>query len=191
MEDALVSPRARRGVILANMMFATLAPGESLYALLDAARQPEIPMRLKSGAIHHDCLYQGPTADALWFVAPYIARCERTSAFVTWLLEEGWGQNWGVFIAAAVDLASLRQHLRKFLLVKMECADADFYFRFYDPRVLSIFLPTCTGDEAAEFFGPVRCYLSEGRPATYIARYSPTRQGVSRDTAAIPSSFEP
>jgi hypothetical protein len=36
------------------------------------------------------------------------------------------------------------------------------YFRFYDPRVLRVYLPTCTTDERSTFFGPVTCFLMEG-----------------------------
>ena len=42
-------------------------------------------------------------------------------------------------------------------------------FRYYDPRVLRVFLPTCTPAELAGFFGPIRGYLLEaGAPETLL-----------------------
>lgn len=165
---------------VADALFGALAPGESLYAVLDAAQNHEIPLRLKAAGVHHDCLYEGPTAEALWFVAPYLARCERESPFFSWLTESGWGQSWGIFALAPVDLASLRQHFRKFLLVKMEDDEADFYFRFYDPRVLRVYLPTCTPEEAHDFLGPVRCFLLEGQDGAGLISFENGAGGIRK-----------
>ena len=42
----------------------------------------------------------------------------------------------------------------------------DMYFRLYDPRVLRVFLPTCTPDELTDFFGPIGTFLIESdKPA--------------------------
>ncbi|NVZ67133.1 DUF4123 domain-containing protein, partial [Pseudomonas gingeri] len=39
-------------------------------------------------------------------------------------------------------------------------------FRFYDPRVLLIFLPTCTDDEFTRFLGPMKCLFVESEQGT-------------------------
>ena len=49
-------------------------------------------------------------------------------------------------------------------------------FRFYDPRVLRVFLPTCTPKEVLEFFGPIKRYVLEGEEPTVILQY---RNGTS------------
>jgi uncharacterized protein DUF4123 len=169
-------------------LFGALSPGESLYALLDAARSHEIPLRLRTGGVHHDCLYEGPSAGALWFVAPYLARCERDSAFVSWLIEAGWGRSWGAFVAASGDQASLRQHFRKFILVKKAGDEADFYFRFYDPRVLRAFLPACAREEASEFFGPARVFIAEDPQASGAVAFTLTPGGVARAPLSLAPS---
>ena len=53
------------------------------------------------------------------------------------------------------------KHFRKFLIVKTEDGK-ELYFRFYDPRVLKIFLPTCEKDQMIEFFGPIERFIVEG-----------------------------
>ena len=76
------------------------------------------------------------------------------------LLDEGWGRSWGVF-ATIHDSTALRRHLRRFLKVHDEDG-REMVFRFYDPRVLRVYLPTCRRDELAQVFGPVSSYLTEG-----------------------------
>ena len=177
-----------RAAAVEEALFGALSPGESLYVLLDAARNHEIPLRLRTGGTHHDCLYEGPTAKELWFVAPYLARCERDSTFVSWLIETGWGRSWGTFVATGVDPASLRQHFRKFLLVQRDGDEADFYFRFYDPRVLRVFLPTCTREEAAEFFGPVRLFITEDPQVSGAVTFTLTPGSVARAPLSLAPS---
>ena len=38
---------------------------------------------------------------------------------------------------------------------------AVFYFRFYDPRVMRLYLPTCLEKELRTVFGPVRAFFIE------------------------------
>jgi len=48
----------------------------------------------------------------------------------------------------------MRQHFRRFITVHDE-SGKPLLFRYYDPRVLRTFLPTCNAKELAEIFG--RC----------------------------------
>ena len=52
------------------------------------------------------------------------------------------------------------RHLEKSILVKTE-SEKEYFFRFYDPRVLRIFLPTCNAEQLKEFFGPVEQFICE------------------------------
>jgi hypothetical protein len=63
----------------------------------------------------------------------------------------------------------------------------ELYFRFYDPRVLRVFLPTCTLQQTAEFFGPVSSYLVEGEQASILLTFISSRTGVQRES--IPLKF--
>ena len=149
--------------VLVETLFSVVGEGESLYAILDSAQNHEIPVRLRMGKVEHNCLYEGGTAEVLWYVAPYLLRCERDSEFFRWVLEKGWGQSWGIFLISRASLEDLLQHFRQHLIAKVEGQDKDFYFRFYDPRVLRVYLPTCTAEEATEFFGPVGSFMTEAR----------------------------
>jgi hypothetical protein len=42
-------------------------------------------------------------------------------------------------------------------------------FRYYDPRVLRVYLPTCNAEELATVFGPIETFWTEGSdPATLL-----------------------
>ncbi len=56
----------------------------------------------------------------------------------------------------------MRRHLRRFLLVEDDETGERFFFRFYDPRTLRVFLPTCTPRQREDFFGEVACWFAEG-----------------------------
>jgi hypothetical protein len=74
------------------------------------------------------------------------------------------GEHWGILVSAPshVTTRQLRLHFKKLLWVHDE-QGRKLNFRFYDPRVLSIFLPTCTQEERNIFFGPAEeLYCLEG-----------------------------
>jgi hypothetical protein len=58
-------------------------------------------------------------------------------------------------------------------------------FRYYDPRVLRAFLPTCTLEEANTFFGPVDAFVAEGHAGESLLRFRVTPDGVETETDAI------
>ncbi|MDY6992595.1 MAG: DUF4123 domain-containing protein [Pseudomonadota bacterium] len=78
---------------------------------------------------------------------------------VKWLLT-GFGQHWGIFAVAKVNLRTMRQHFRSLLTVQLPKGQT-VYFRFYDPRVLRTFLPTCDDEQRRLVFGPAMRYWVE------------------------------
>src|SRR5262249_44286008 len=136
------------------------AAGENLFAVLDSAREASLPKRLQQSSAEFVSLYRGEPEESLANVAPYLVRVDRNSRVTSWLLGEGWGNSWGVFLVASGSLEDLRRHLRHFLMVRSQDGK-ELYFRFYDPRVLRVYLPTCTAPELTHFFGPVTSFLLE------------------------------
>lgn len=136
------------------------------YILLDAARMAdEIDKALelnKSGKT----LFNAKSEHTLVTVSPYLFNYETETDFSKWLIENGWGNSWGVFVLSYNDFDSLHKHFRKFITVKTEDGE-ELYFRFYDPRVLRIFLPTCDTNQLKEFFGPVKAYLMEDEDSAF------------------------
>lgn len=135
----------------------------NLYAVLDAASIPDLLDKLYSIYPPSECLFQGDVDDSLAYVAPYLVELQADSPFVEWMFSH-WGEHWGVFLTSSALLGPLAKHLRQFSTVHDE-RGRPLYFRFYDPRVLPVYLPTCTPKELSQFFGPVRTFYSESDDA--------------------------
>jgi hypothetical protein len=63
-------------------------------------------------------------------------------------------KHWGIFLTSRADLRSLRNHFRRFLMV-LDPDGRKLYFRYYDPRVLRVYLPTCNAEEREIVYGDV------------------------------------
>jgi hypothetical protein len=124
------------------------------YAILDGAAIDDLPGILWELNPQYECLYRGDLPPDVAAVAPYLVRLERYHPFTLWLLNNAPGQNWGVFALSGSNLQSVRHHLRRLLTVHDEEGRA-LLFRFYDPRVLAAYLPTCTNADLAALFGPL------------------------------------
>jgi Domain of unknown function (DUF4123) len=144
--------------------------GTGVFALLDGASVPGLRDKLHQVRPEFECLYRGDLEPDLAEVAPYLVRLERKSDFTGWVLTEGWGKHWGLFACAESDLHTMRQHFRRFLVVHDQ-AGKPMYFRYYDPRVLRTYLPTCNGRELTEMFGPVESFVLEGEEAKVLLRF--------------------
>lgn len=136
------------------------------YFLGDAARIRNDFDDLKSLNPQFKCLYFGKSEEQLSTVAPYIFACNNASQFVEQVIIKGWGNSWGLFIATENTIEEALHHFRKFLMVKTENGQ-QLYFRFYDPRVLRIFLPTCDEEQLSELFGLVKEFICEDEDPRY------------------------
>ncbi|QRK11416.1 DUF4123 domain-containing protein [Archangium violaceum] len=149
-----------------------------LYAIVDAARSERILELLHESVEECHSLYEGPQGVALADVAPFLVSLPRKDS---WLLEalvqEGWTDAWGVYFTTAVPLLQVRRHLRKFLMVEAEDVEGRLYFRFYDPRVLSVFLPTSPPEAKKEFFGDIERFILSGSNGTLMEFPSNPRMG--------------
>lgn len=103
--------------------------------------------------------------------SPYFFELNEGSPFAQWYFRHGWGQGWGVPLLSDASFEEVYRHFRKFLMVKTEEGEK-LYFRFYDPRVLRIFLPTCDAAQLAEFFGPVKMFFCEDEDPQFALGFS-------------------
>ncbi len=141
------------------------------FLLLDAARMGSTIAEAQERNAAHDSLYRGSSSERLSGVAPYLFQFAYQTAFANWYLKAGWGQSWGILVRSAYPLAAVHKHFRKFLMVQSETGQ-QLYFRFYDPRVLRIFLPTCSSEQLFEFFGGVVDYfIAEDKDPAFAVRY--------------------
>ena len=144
--------------------------GAATFVVLDGASVPGLLDKLAQWQPEFVCLYRGEVKPDLAAVAPYLVLMEPESDFAKWVLSEGWGKHWGIFAIVEADLRTMRQHFRRFLTVHDE-SGKPLLFRYYDPRVLRVYLPTCNAAELAEIFGPVQCYVAEGEEPDSVLRF--------------------
>jgi hypothetical protein len=131
-----------------------------IWAVLDAASDERIAGALEKARLDYCCLFPGRLDPALKTAAPYLVKLRCGHAFSEYIISEGWDRHWGVFLQSGTSMEELRFHLKQFLRVKDEDGQR-LFFRFYDPRVLRVFLPTCTAHELRIFYGPILRYVME------------------------------
>lgn len=159
---------------IVDTLFQAVSQGENLYAILDSARNIDIAYQIQNTAnLEYVSLYKGRKEEPMWDAAPYLVRCVRDSEFFNWVIERGWSNSWGIFVISKASLEDLCKHLQGFLVVEDEDGK-QMYFRFYDPRVLPLFLSTSTREERAEFFGPVARFFLEEEGAKALRSFAPS-----------------
>jgi pSer/pThr/pTyr-binding forkhead associated (FHA) protein len=131
------------------------------------------------GGAQYESLYEGKSKAELVMFAPYLVRLLPESKLLEKLVNKGWGKSWGIYVTCDLEFGELRRHFRHFLMVKVPDG-TQVYFRFYDPRVLRTYLPTCLPDELNEFFGQIRYYLTEDEKLEALLRFSNAGRGVGR-----------
>ncbi len=161
-------PSKGEGSANAHVLSALKSRGGSLFAILDAARDPRILELLHGSIDEHRSLYEGPQGDALAEVAPYLVRLHPGSHLLELLVEEGWGKSWGVYVVSPLSFKDLRRHFRRFLFVQQESSEDRLYFRFYDPRTSNIVLPILPPDQHREFFNNITSLILEAHNSTLI-----------------------
>lgn len=133
---------------------------ECYYAIVDSARAEEMPAKLfeiEDDPLCRSLFFDTPQEE-LVDVAPILVKLEPGSDFFLWLLEEQRENSWGVFLTSSSTFDDVFLHLKG--LMRAESAEGErFFFRFYDPRVLRAFLPSCDTEELKQMFGCIDAYL--------------------------------
>jgi hypothetical protein len=160
------------------LLFGEERDQTTAFAVLDGASVPNLQLKLWEHKIQHECLFRGKLRPDIAEVAPYLAQLEPNHQFTKFVIEGGWGNHWGIFALSQASLPELRRHFRTFFLVH-DSKGQPMYFRYYDPRVLRVFLPTCNAEELRTMFGPVMTYVVEDEQPGIALRFR-TADGILR-----------
>jgi hypothetical protein len=154
-----------------DRVIAALLPSDdsSVWAILDCARDERIYPALRLSQLDFLCLFSGRLHRDVEAAAPHIVELSPGYRFTPKLIEMGWGQSWGVFVRIE-DGTNLRAHLRRFLRVRDESGRI-LLFRYYDPRVLRVYLPTCLPDELRTVFGPISSFVVEAEDGRSLIEF--------------------
>lgn len=150
-----------------------------VYAVLDGASVPNLLEMIDEHEPEYTCLFSGDLDPEVEQTAPYLVRLQANSEFNQYVIEHGWGRHWGIFSTVPQDqpFVAVRKHFRTFLRVRGPDGTL-MLFRYYDPRVLRVYLPTCNEDEAEILFGPLTSYLMEDEDPSVMLRFSPEHVGA-------------
>lgn len=150
-----------------------LAGAGRLYAVIDACDTPAVPAKaMEVGEERAVSLYRGSAEEMYWAIAPYLFAIN--GELLDWIVAELWTEPWGIFAVADEDLEAVRRHFRRFLLV-LSPEGEQWYFRFYDPRVLPTFLESADPFQTDDLFGILRGFGVQG-DAGQIALFSSRTQ---------------
>ncbi len=144
---------------------------------------------MRDSSLEYTCLFGGELSPQWRAVAPYLVELSPSNPYTAYLLDLAWGNSWGVFMRVA-DASRLRLHLKTFLRAKL--ADGTrVMFRYYDPRVLRAYLPTCNIDELRTVFGPVNHYLIESGDGGEVIESGLAGTQLSARRFAVNDAVEP
>jgi hypothetical protein len=177
-------PTSQQQALIDVLWAPTISSRTNVFAILDGARDERIYGAVHGCRLQKCCLYGGHLPWQLEMTAPYLVQLERDDPFNQNLFDRGWGNSWGVFLRTETGIEQLRRHLRGFLRVSDE-AGKRLIFRYYDPRVLRVYLPTCLSAEIEQVFGPVSAYLMEGEHPGEVIEFRRDGRGLISERVSL------
>ena len=145
-----------------------LSERTKLFCVLDGAQFEDLPVRLYEMNPPNYCLFTGDLEPDMLYVAPFVVNLLPNHAFTDWVFEQGVGKNQGIFAHSLHSIKEMRKHFRALVDVYDEQGEP-LIFRFYDPRVLRRFLPTCRPDELKTFFGKIQQFFAEDEEKNLVS----------------------
>ena len=166
---------------LEKLLFREIA---NVFAIVDGASIERLPVILHETKPPHYCLMRGELSPDLAEVAPYFVGLIRGAPFTDWILEQPLGGNKGIFATTRQSIREVRKHFRGLFTVYKENGDP-MHFRFYDPRVIHKYLPTCDSGEIETFFGPIDRYIVEDEDGRSLSMFSHDNGALKRSVIKI------
>lgn len=133
-----------------------------LYAVVDPAREPSVLDWLNDVRLPYQCLFQGEKAKTLAEEAPYLVHFGQDTGALRKLVETHHDGAAVTYLVSDAPFYVMRRHLRRIQMVQTD-DDETLFFRYYDPRIARVFLPTCDEVQIRWMFGEVvERWLTEG-----------------------------
>jgi hypothetical protein len=158
-------------------------PRQDIWAIVDTARDQRAYFSLTNTFLNASCLFAGALPQALEMAAPYLVQLYQDDKFTDFLLEQ-WGKSVCIYLRCDIGLNDLRRHLRGFLRVK-DTSGRMMLFRYYDPRVMRVYLPTCGPGELDTVFGPIQAYIMESQDAKKLLEFQVERRKLKQTERPI------
>ncbi len=140
-----------------------------LFAVVDASVDGLYDLIVETG--QHACLFGGKLDPGVVRASPHLVRLQDESKLAQAWGREGVGQNWGIKCIADASFGDVRRHFRNLLQIELPDGQVGL-FRFWDPRVWRVYLPTCSPPDLQQWFSAVDEYLCEAPNASGTLSYS-------------------
>lgn len=173
------------GEALHKVLIDSREPGEQLFGIVDAARDRGLAFR--SWAEHEQeswSLFGPEISSRMRRVAPFLVTFHIHSTypypncdFLHEWADHLWNSS-GILFFSEANPRQLWNHLTQVFQVR-DTNKNRYYFRFYDPRVFRVFLPTCSKSQIHELFGPVRQFIVEAEQPGELLVCRPSSEGVN------------
>jgi len=141
----------------------------ALYAVVDCARDKRV-YDLVHDALFPMCLFRTEVVSPLGRAAPYLVPVEHAERLIEAWRTDGLGQSWGLFLSSSEEQSHIRHRLRTFNQAKLPDGRMAL-FRWWDPRVFRVYLPTCNADHLATLFAGVDHYVCENEDGAGFTIY--------------------
>lgn len=125
-----------------------------LFAVMDCAAADWIFPAIQAEAGNRS-LFAGPMDPDLATATPHLVELGAGSALLARMdTPDARADHCGILCQSDLSLWDLRLWMRRHLQAMLPDGQV-VLFRFYDPRVMSVWLPSLSGDELDAWFGPV------------------------------------
>ena len=144
-----------------------------LYGVLDCARAQglyEHAARLEPEAA--ECLFAGKLDPVVRQASPFVVELSPGDPLSRLWRTQGWGQAWGILLSSSAGLPAVRRRLRHFTLARLPDGSGPVMFRFWDPRVLRVYMPLVEPAAAADWFKDIDRYIVETEDGSGSIRYA-------------------
>ena len=153
---------------------------EQLYAIIDGASEEELMPMLAEFDPPAACLYAPPVQPDLVDIAPYVVLVD--DDVKEWL--DARETPWGIYITTTEDLKTIRQHLRKYLYVRLPDDEKPVFFRFYDPRNIWLLTSALSDWELHSFMGPINRIQTTANGEQLVDDFAERRSEFPRDAVS-------
>lgn len=138
-----------------------------LYGIIDAAQDERIYPLLKSQADIYLSLYNNDVSESLKAVGPVLFQFRKDDRLSAWIITQGQYNNWFIlFPSLGITMIDMRRHFKRFAMVEAPNGK-HMYFRYYDPRVLRAYIPSCDEEERAYIFGNFSSFWAHATDKLY------------------------
>lgn len=125
-------------------------------------------MILQKYFAQNQSLFKGTKDEVLENVSPWIFRIENNFSEVI-NNESGLSLVGSVFIECDSGMEAIVRHLQQFIYQVIN--GREYFFRFWDGRVLKKFLPTCSPVQLKEIFGPLKIFATDSESPEHVAEF--------------------